>query len=193
MSLQSISDVRAQTSERTTLALVADILYDAELAVGRDWEKVHLCIARAAALILCETRTRPDQQKSPARGGLAPWQLRRAIAYIDANLGNVIKLRQLAETAGISRRHFSRAFAISVGSSPQKFIAARRIERAQTLMSSTQDPLIRIAHVCGFYDQAHFCRMFGHLVDVRPSVWRRRYAQQSQAHLTSFDISRSAA
>jgi len=155
--LQSVSAVRTQTADRSRLAPISGIPCDAELAVGCDWEKMGLCTARAAALTMRETRTQSHKPKSPARGGRAQWQLRRATAYIEANLGRVIKLPELAEAARKSRGHFSRALGTSAFCS-QKFTACRRIARAKTLMASTQDPLSRIADARGFYDQAHFCR-----------------------------------
>ncbi|MEJ1976979.1 MAG: AraC family transcriptional regulator [Acetobacteraceae bacterium] len=52
------------------------------------------------------------------RGGLAPWQLRRVYAFIDANLDGDPSISQLADECGLSVRYFARAFKQSVGVPP---------------------------------------------------------------------------
>ncbi len=47
--------------------------------------------------------------------GLAPWQLRRVVEYLDAHLPKRVALAHLAELAGLSQAHFNRAFKASTG------------------------------------------------------------------------------
>ena len=51
----------------------------------------------------------------PLRGGLAPWQERRAKELLNANLDGEICLSQLAAECGLSVRHFTPAFRRSIG------------------------------------------------------------------------------
>jgi len=48
----------------------------------------------------------------PARGGLAPWQERRAKEILLANLAGGLSVKELARECGLSTAHFSRAFAV---------------------------------------------------------------------------------
>ena len=106
-------------------------------------------------------------------GGLAAWQTRRALDYIRDNLGSKMAMSDVADCVALSPSHFSRAFKQSVGSSPMAYIAARRVDRAKLMMTSTQDRLTDIALACGFSDQSHLTRSFRRLVGVSPGRWRR--------------------
>src|SRR6478672_10376901 len=59
------------------------------------------------------------------RGGLAPWQERRAKEMIDANLNGVL-VEELARECGFTKAHFSRAFRRSVGMAPHRWLMKRR-------------------------------------------------------------------
>jgi AraC family transcriptional regulator len=54
------------------------------------------------------------------------------------------------------------------------YIRRRRIERSQQLMLQSKDGLSQIALVCGFADQAHYCRVFRNVVGLSPNMWRWR-------------------
>lgn len=111
-----------------------------------------------------------------ARKGLAPWQVRRVLAHIDANLGTPIRNGDLAALARLSTFHFNVAFRGSVGDSPHGYIIRRRVERAQGLMLSTRQSLSDIAAECGLADQAHLTRLFRRIVGESPAAWRRARA-----------------
>jgi transcriptional regulator GlxA family with amidase domain len=107
------------------------------------------------------------------RGGLAVWQIDRALRYVEGNLGSRIAVGDIADLAGLSSSHFSRAFRQSFGYSPIAYVMTRRIERAKRMMTSTRERLSAIALACGFADQPHFNRHFGRLVGMSPGQWRR--------------------
>jgi AraC family transcriptional regulator len=108
--------------------------------------------------------------------GLATWQAGRTLAYIEANLASKIEIGDLANLVALSRSHFSRAFKLTVGLSPMKYVIVRRVERAKAIISSTTEPLAEVALACGFADQAHLNRRFGDVVGSSPGRWRRRNA-----------------
>jgi AraC family transcriptional regulator len=116
-----------------------------------------------------------------ARGGLAPWQVRRVTEYIEANLASTIRLQDLASIARLSHSHFCRAFKESVGHPAHAFVMRRRVQRAQGLMLNTVDSLSQIAAQCGMADQAHFCKLFRRLVGESPNAWRRARRQTTMA------------
>jgi AraC-like DNA-binding protein len=160
-------------------AAVSKLLIDAEAALGHDPESVKLCLTRALALL--ETKIAANDSAVPlpeikTRGGLAGWQVRRVTAYIDANLGLAIKIKDLVALTALSSSHFSHAFKESFGEAPFVYITRRRMEQAQQMMLSTTETLSQIALACGLYDQAHFTRVFRRVVGVSPNVWRRRHS-----------------
>jgi AraC family transcriptional regulator len=129
----------------------------------------------AAMLKPMDTRSQPEPAVT-RQGGLAPWQLRRVMAYIEANLESSIKNADLAAVARLSPFYFNVAFRKSVGDSPHEYIIRRRMERAQGLMLSTDASLSDIAATCGLADQAHFTRLFRRVVGESPGAWRRTRA-----------------
>jgi AraC-like DNA-binding protein len=108
-----------------------------------------------------------------ARGGLLAWQVRRLKEYVETHLGEPICVQDMAAVLGLSPSHFCRSFRLSVALSPHNYVMRRRIERAQTLMLTTDVPLIRIATDCGLADQAHLNRVFRRLTGETPAAWRR--------------------
>jgi AraC family transcriptional regulator len=63
-----------------------------------------------------------------------------------------------------------------MGLPPMVYVAARRVERAKAMMTSTTERLTEIALACGFADQSHLNRSFRRMVGVSPGVWRRSHA-----------------
>jgi AraC-like DNA-binding protein len=107
------------------------------------------------------------------RGGLAPWQERRAKELLDARLAGDVTLAELAEACALSVRHFTRAFRQSTGQSPHRWLVERRLDRAQGLLESSRRSLDEIAAACGFASQSHFARVFKDALGASPGAWRR--------------------
>jgi AraC-like DNA-binding protein len=105
--------------------------------------------------------------------GLAPWQLRRIVEYLNAHLPQRIELADLAALANLSQAHFSRAFKASTGMAPYRWQLHARIRRAQALLIDTGASLEQVAEAAGFADAVHFGRVFRKLVGATPAAWRR--------------------
>jgi len=110
---------------------------------------------------------------SHTRGGLAPWQERRAKELMSANLGSDLTLKKLAEECGLSVAHFARAFRQSARVPPHQWLQERRVEKALTMLSAGQTSLSEIALDCGFADQSHFARVFRKQIGITPGQWRK--------------------
>jgi transcriptional regulator GlxA family with amidase domain len=107
------------------------------------------------------------------RGGLAPWQIRKVVSFIESHLDATIRLDALSELSRLSTSYFTRAFRESFGISPHAYVIQQRIQRAQGMMLSTDEPLSQIAIACGLCDQAHFSKLFRRIVGASPNAWRR--------------------
>ncbi len=134
------------------------------------------CLQRAKAMLQGVDGTYLQPSQNGVSQGLAPWQVRRVLAHIEANLGIPIRNKDLAALARLSVFHFNVAFRNSVGNSPHEYIIRRRMERAQGLMLSTDKSLSEIAAECGLADQPHFTRLFRRFVGESPAAWRRARA-----------------
>jgi len=136
------------------------------------------CLNEALTLLtghLHEPITYIPSTQGTLPGGLARWQVKLALEYIDANLGSKLRLDEIAKLFGLSTSHFSRAFKVSRGFSPGAYISMTRVNRAKRMIYTTREPLCQIAVDCGFADQAHLCKSFRRWLGVSPATWRREH------------------
>jgi AraC family transcriptional regulator len=111
-----------------------------------------------------------------SKGGLAPWQKRRAAELLRENLDGRIRLMEIARDCALSVSHFARSFKVTFGISTHQWLIRRRIEHAQELLRRTTTPIVDIAMQSGFGDQAAFTRTFRQVVGVSPGRWRRYHS-----------------
>lgn len=107
-------------------------------------------------------------------GGLSSRLLKRVVEYIEDTLGQPIKLRELATLAGISARHFERAFRQSTGSSPHAYVMDRRLQKARDLLIHQPGlPIEQIAFRLGFSSSSHFSSAFRRQTGLTPTDFRK--------------------
>src|ERR1700730_9817776 len=107
------------------------------------------------------------------RGGLAPWQSRRAQEMMRSRLDEAVPLAELAQALSLSPSHFARAFKQTTGQPPHRWLMEQRIDKAKQLLIGTTLSLGEIALVCGFADQSHLTRLFSRVTHSSPGAWRR--------------------
>ena len=141
-----------------------------------DRDRAKACVQQAAELLRVGLeRGGLSQNDTCLRGGLAAWQAKHVIAYIEENFSRRICVADLASIVQFSISHFSRAFSCSFGQPPRAYVTLRRIRHAQFIMLNTREPLAQVALDCGMSDQAHFTRVFRKVVGISPSLWRRQF------------------
>jgi AraC family transcriptional regulator len=156
---------------------VVHLLQQAMTCFETDRKVAWRCLSEASALIAVAVEDPGASAASLHKiraGGLANWQARRTLDYIEANLASKMEIRELASVVALSRSHFSRAFKQSLGLSPMEYVGVRRVERAKVMIGSTQERLAEVAIACGFADQAHLSRRFRDLMGMSPGQWRRQ-------------------
>jgi AraC family transcriptional regulator len=113
------------------------------------------------------------QAEPSLRGGLAGWQRRSVVQYIEEKMSENISLAELAGLARLSVFHFSRAFKQSFGVPPHRYHTSRRIERAKVLLAMPHLSVTEIALDMGFSDTSAFTAAFRRLVGRTPTDYRR--------------------
>jgi AraC family transcriptional regulator len=106
-------------------------------------------------------------------GGLAAWQRRKAVAYIEEHLAEPISLAALADLVGLSACYFCRAFRQSFAMPPQRYQLSQRIERAKTLLAKHTASVTDVSYAVGYNDTSAFCTAFRRLTGLTPSAYRR--------------------
>jgi AraC-like DNA-binding protein len=109
----------------------------------------------------------------PARGGLAPWQERRAREILRANIKRGVALKEVARECGLSVGYFSHAFRRTLGVAPHKWLIEQRVALSKEKLRDDRSSLSDVAAECGFSDQSHLARHFQRIVGVSPGAWRR--------------------
>jgi transcriptional regulator GlxA family with amidase domain len=98
-------------------------------------------------------------------GALLTW----AREHLDAPL----TVEDLAEQAGMSSRHFARAFIAETGATPSKAIERLRIEVARQRVQSSSEAIERVAESTGFRDPERMRRAFIRAFGQPPQSLRR--------------------
>jgi AraC-like DNA-binding protein len=110
----------------------------------------------------------------PIGKGLAAWQRDHALQFLLSDLSADFPVAELASRCGLSRSYFTRAFRISTGLPPHRWLMRFRIERAQEKLERTSESIAEIALSCGFADQSHLTRVFHAIIGSSPAAWRRQ-------------------
>jgi AraC family transcriptional regulator len=101
------------------------------------------------------------------------------IAAMHGRLGEKLTLQDIADTACLSRFHFSRLFRRSTGRSPIEYLLHARLEHAKTLLRQGGLPISDIAATMGFADQSHLTRHFRRAVGMTPLQYAHHHADAS--------------
>ena len=97
--------------------------------------------------------------------------LEPVLNYIEAHLGETLRLEHLAELSGLSLWRFATVFREHVGVSPYRYVDQQRVRRAQLLLLQ-RVPVARVASETGFYDQSHLSRRFKRLCGMTPRQYQ---------------------
>lgn len=125
------------------------------------------------AALLSHLRAQHGGNKAMEPGGLPPAARRRVLECIEARLDTPLTLAELAREAGVSVRHFSRAFSAAIGMPPHQYILSQRVERARVLVSQGV-PLAEVAQQVGFSDQSQLSRTFRRFTGCSPTAFRSK-------------------
>lgn len=129
---------------------------------------MHLLLNHRAA----EAGSKDEESFEPVES-TASADLSRALAYIEARLGDSLSVASLAQVAGVSEAHFTRLFVRRIGMPPHRYILRARVERAMDLLSATRKPIVEIAAELGFSTQSHFTAAFKRITGITPTEYRR--------------------
>lgn len=102
-------------------------------------------------------------------------RLQRVLQFVDENLQNSIALKDLAAIANLSPFYFARAFRSVTGSSPQRYVRQRRLEKAKEFLIDGTASLADIALTCNFSSQSSFTRAFTRAFGVAPGSYRENH------------------
>lgn len=103
--------------------------------------------------------------------------IRKAISYIDLNLGNDISLSKIAEDLSVSVGHLSKSFKEETGETVNHYITRSRINKAADMLVLTQFPIQDICAFVGYLDNNYFVKVFKSQYHMTPSEFRKKHSR----------------
>lgn len=99
----------------------------------------------------------------------------RARDLADARYTEPLTVDDLAAAACLSRAHFSREFRRAFGESPYAYLLTRRLERAASLLRSTDWSVADICMSVGLTSVGSFTSSFAKAYGVSPTAYRASF------------------
>jgi AraC-like DNA-binding protein len=109
--------------------------------------------------------------------------LLRAKDLVDARYREPLDVPALARAARLSPAHFSRAFRRAFGQSPHQYLLMRRMERAATLLCTTDRPIADVCHAVGLRSLGSFTTSFTRTYGMSPAAYRNAHPPAAQRAL----------
>ena len=120
-----------------------------------------------------------DAQESHDAGDRAePSAVESVRAYaqrLSHNFYDTGSIDQVAESLGLSRRHFTELFRKVTGRTWLQRVRDLRLDHAEKLLIQTDRSIASIAFECGFGDLSSFYRAFKTRHKLSPKAWRKRH------------------
>src|SRR5688500_162568 len=102
-----------------------------------------------------------------------------ALDWAVEHLDRPLSVEQLARHAAMSPRTFARRFRDVTGTTPPQWLLRQRVLHAQRLLESTDEPVERVAHRCGFSSAAVLREHFTRVTGTNPLTYRRTFQVRS--------------
>jgi AraC-like DNA-binding protein len=101
--------------------------------------------------------------------------LLRAKDLADARYADQLDVDEMARAAGLSRAHFSREFRRTFGESPHAYLLTRRLERAGSLLRTTDHSVADICFSVGLQSVGSFTTSFTRTYGMSPTAYRAAF------------------
>lgn len=140
-----------------------------------------LALAVARNLVLFMRRPGGQTQFSAglkAQAAAAP-KLQRLIVEIVEQPAQDLRVPDLAARAGMSERTFARTFREETGLTPAAFVEQARVDRAKSILETSDWPLARVAERAGFGSVAALHRVFANKLKTTPGEYRDRFGRRN--------------
>lgn len=146
------------------------------IAQQHGWE---LATDVAEEFLVERIRGRNDRQRLPLRLQLGASQpkLAEAVAFMEANIEELISLDEIASHVGLSRRQLERLFQKYLHCVPTHYYMRLRLTHARQLLLQTSMSIADIAFASGFVSTPHFSKCYREHFSIPPSDERKAHRQ----------------
>ncbi|MFD9093327.1 GlxA family transcriptional regulator [Streptomyces collinus] len=110
--------------------------------------------------------------------------LRQVLDAVAENPSANHTVAAMARRAGVSSRHITRLFHDEMGTTPARYVEEIRLEAAQALLESGDDPMATVARRTGFGSAESLRRAFTRRLGITPGTYRARFRTTGTGELT---------
>ncbi|MEV7726011.1 GlxA family transcriptional regulator [Streptomyces sp. NPDC087917] len=168
-----VRDGRVATSAGVTAGIdLALALVEEDL--GRD---VALLVARHLVVFLRRPGNQAQFSAQLAAQTARREPLREVQHWITENPGADLGVEALAARAGLSPRHFARAFQAETGVTPGRYVERVRVEHARRLLEDGAQGVAQVSRACGYGTPEALRRAFARALGQSPAEYRRRFGR----------------
>lgn len=96
----------------------------------------------------------------------------KALWYIESHFGHEVTLDDVANVAGVSRYHMSRAFGLATGHSIMQYVRGRRLTEAARNLADGAPDILTVALEAGYGSHEAFTRAFRDQFGLTPETVR---------------------
>ncbi|WP_245601070.1 GlxA family transcriptional regulator [Marinobacterium jannaschii] len=152
--------------------------------------------AQISEQFVCERmRSSEEPQRVPLRSRLGTSQpkLVEAVELMEANLEEPLSSDDLAQLAGVSRRHLERLFKKHLQTVPSQHYLELRLEKARHLLRNSDHPILEVGRLTGFASASYFSTAYRNHYGISPREERRglKQVQESRDLAPRFGHSRA--
>ncbi|GGL78802.1 transcriptional regulator [Streptomyces fumigatiscleroticus] len=140
--------------------------------LGRD---VALSVARHLVVFLRRPGNQAQFSAQLAAQTARREPLRDVQQWITEHPAGNLSVEALAARAGLSPRHFARAFRAETGTTPGRYVDRVRLEHARRLLEDTRDGVEEISRASGYGTPEAMRRAFVKTLGTAPAEYRRRF------------------
>ncbi len=127
---------------------------------------------------ICEIIEREKETNNKKRE--YPYDMLKSIEYIHLNFSERIEPTTLHAISCMSASTYLRYFKKIFNCTPMEYIQDYRLRQAKSMLKHTDHSLTTIAEDCGFWDNAHFIRLFKKKYQISPTTYRTQLKKEDK-------------
>src|SRR3569833_3058828 len=105
--------------------------------------------------------------------------IKKALIFIERNVGAKITIDQLSEMFLISRRNFERRFKKATANTPVEYLQRVKIEAAKKSLESGRENINEVMYSDGYSDSKAFRTTFKKITGLSPLDYRKKYSREA--------------
>lgn len=104
-------------------------------------------------------------------------QIYPAVAYINENRGEMVRMKDMAMLCHLSPSYFSKVFLREAGENYIDYLNRKKVGWAKQRLSATVDSVTNIAFELGYQDTSYFVKVFKKYEGITPNQYRKHMKQ----------------